>query len=141
MQKILRQNIGELILYLSAVSSLGSLILSEIMKFPPCVLCWYQRICMYPIAVIAAVCVLKKDKNLPFFVFPLSLAGTIISAYHNLLYYKIIPESLAPCVNGISCTTKQLDIFGFLSIPLMSLIAFVAIDLLTIYYYKLYKSQ
>lgn len=141
MSKLFKKNLGELILYLSAVSTLGSLFFSEILKLPPCVLCWYQRVCMYPIAIIAAVCIWKKDKNLPYFVLPLSLVGTVISIYHNLLYYKIIPESLAPCVNGISCTTKQLDIFGFLTIPLMALIAFIALDLLTIYYYRLHKTQ
>lgn len=141
MQKLFKKNLGEIILYLSAVSVLGSLFFSEIMKLPPCVLCWYQRVCMYPIAVIAAVCLWKKDKNLPYFVLPLSLVGTAISIYHNLLYYKIIPESLAPCINGISCTTKQLDLFGFLTIPLMALLAFISIDLLALYYHRLHKTQ
>lgn len=141
MLKLLNKNLGELILYVSAVSTIGSLFFSEILTLPPCVLCWYQRVCMYPIAVIAAVCIWKKDKNLPYLILPLSIIGTIISFYHNLLYYKIIPESLAPCVNGISCTTKQLELFGFLTIPLMALISFITIDLLTIYYYKLQKSH
>ena len=139
MLKILKNNLAELIFYLSAASTLGSLFFSEILKLPPCVLCWYQRIFMYPIVVIAAVCIWKKDKNLPFFVLPLSLAGTVISFYQNLLYYKIIPESLAPCTLGISCTAKQLEVFGFLTIPLLSLLAFLAIDFLAFYYHRVNK--
>lgn len=141
MLKTIKENLGEIILYLSITSILGSLFFSEILKLPPCVLCWYQRICMYPIAVIAAVCIWKKDKNLPFFVLPLSAIGTVIAAYHNLLYYKIIPESLAPCINGISCTAKQLEVFGFLTIPLLSLLAFLSIDFLAISYYRLHRSR
>lgn len=140
MLKILKENLGEMILFLSALSTLGSLFFSEILKLPPCVLCWYQRICIYPIVVIVAVCIWKKDKNLPFFVLPLSLVGTAFSIYHNLLYYKIIPESLTPCINGISCTTKQLELFGVVTIPLLALLAFLSIDILAIAYLKLNKT-
>src|SRR4051812_9254007 len=87
-------------------STLGSLYFSEIAQFPPCVLCWYQRICMYPLVAIFAVGIIKKDKLLPLYVLPLSIIGLLIGIYHNILYYNIIPESVAPCVSGVSCTTK-----------------------------------
>lgn len=123
-------------LILSVFSTVGSLIFSEILKFPPCVLCWYQRICMYPLVVIFAIGIWKKDKNLPYFVLPLSVIGLLISAYHNLLYYKIIPESTAPCVLGISCTTKFIEWFGFITIPLLSLVSFALITACMLLYLK-----
>ena len=106
------------------VATLGSLYFSEIRHFAPCVLCWYQRICMYPLVAIIAVGILRKDKQMYQYVLPLSLVGLLISSYHNLLYYKIIPEYLAPCVAGVSCTTHYVYWFGFLTIPLLSFTAF-----------------
>jgi len=130
-----------LIFLQSLMAMLGSLYFSEILNLPPCLLCWYQRIFMYPLVIISAVSIWKNDKNLPFFVLPLSLIGTVFAVYHNLLYYKMIPESLAPCTLGISCTTIQIALFGFLTIPLMSLLSFLIIDLLALLYYRLNKTR
>lgn len=118
------------------VATLGSLYFSEIAKFPPCILCWYQRICMYPLVAILAVGIYRKDKNVPFYVLPLSLTGLLIALYHNLLYYKIIPESAAPCISGISCTTKYIEWFGFVTIPFLSLVAFAVITACMIFFMK-----
>ena len=139
--EIIKKNLAQLILVQSLIATLTSLFFSEILRLPPCILCWYQRIFMYPIVAISAVSILKKDKNLPFFVLPLSLIGTVIAFYHNLLYYKIIPESLNPCTLGISCTSKQIEVFGFITIPFMSLSAFIVIDLLAIFYLRLQKKN
>lgn len=112
---------------LSAIAMIGSLYFSNVLLLPPCVLCWYQRIAMYPLVWILAVGIFRKDRLVWVYALPLAFIGWVIGIYHNLLYYKIIPESLAPCIQGVSCTTKQLEWFGFLTIPLMSLIAFTAI--------------
>lgn len=113
----------------SLIATLGSLFFSEILHFPPCTLCWYQRICIYPLVLILAVCIMKKDKNAPYFVLPLSLIGLVISLYQNLLIYKIIPEGFAPCTVGVSCTTKYIAYFGFVTIPFLSMLAFLVITL------------
>lgn len=120
----------QFVLVISICAMAGSLYFSEIMKLPPCVLCWYQRICMYPIVFVSAVGIWKKDKNLPYYLLPLGVIGLIIAVYHNLLYYGVIPESIAPCIQGVSCTTKQIEILGFITIPLMSLLSFTAITIL-----------
>lgn len=106
------------------VATLGSLYFSEVLKFPPCVLCWYQRICMYPLVLILGAGIVTNDKKVIWYSLPLASIGWIIALYHNLLYYKILPESIAPCVNGVSCTTKFVEYFGFMTIPLLSWIAF-----------------
>jgi disulfide bond formation protein DsbB len=106
------------------ISTLGSLFFSEVMKYPPCVLCWYQRICMYPLVMIFFVGLFPLDKNIIRFSLPLVISGWAIALYHNLLYYKILPESAAPCQQGISCTTTFIKWWGFMTIPLLSLIAF-----------------
>jgi disulfide bond formation protein DsbB len=106
------------------VATLGSLFFSEVMGWTPCVLCWYQRIFMYPLVFILTVGILLKDKKLALYVLPLSITGWLIAAYHNLLYYGVIQEV---CKQGVSCTTRFFAWFGFITIPLLSLIAFTVI--------------
>jgi disulfide bond formation protein DsbB len=118
---------------LAVISTLGSLFFSEVMHFPPCVLCWYQRICMYPLCVILLGGLFPLDKKVIRYVFPLVLIGWLIATYHNLLYAKIISESSAPCIQGISCTSVQIEWFGFVTIPLLSLMSFSLILLLMIF--------
>lgn len=125
----------------SVIAMMGSLYFSEIMHFPPCVLCWYQRILMYPLVAIIATGIFLKDKKLPYYVLPLSLLGWGVAAYHNLLYYNIIPESMAPCVAGISCTTKFIEWFGFITIPLLSFIAFTVINVCMLGVLRAQKNQ
>ena len=114
----------------SGVATLGSLFFSEVMRYPPCVLCWYQRICMYPLVLILGAGLIYQDKKIIRYALPLSLTGWGIAFYHNLLYYKLIPDSASPCSQGISCTTKFIEWAGFITIPLLSLIAFSLIILL-----------
>lgn len=121
----------KLLLYLAwtqaLVATVGSLFFSEVMQLPPCVLCWYQRIAMYPLVVVLSVGILLKDAKAALYALPLAVAGLGAAIYHNLLYYHLIPESITPCTTGISCTTRQLEWLGFITIPLLSLVAFSVI--------------
>jgi disulfide bond formation protein DsbB len=130
--------LSKYVLYLAfvqaLVATLGSLFFSEVMKFTPCVLCWYQRIAMYPLVAIFAVGILKKDRNVVFYAWPLIAIGWIIAVYHNLLYYHLLPESIVPCIQGVSCTTRFFAWFGFITIPLLSLTAFTILGILMIIY-------
>src|SRR3989338_9999576 len=119
------------------IGTVGSLFFSEVLGYPPCILCWYQRIALYPLVLILAVAILKNDKKAYQYVLPLTLTGTLISLYQNLLYYKLIPENIQPCQAGISCTTKYIEWFGFITIPLLALLAFIFIDVLMIVAWKI----
>ncbi|MBI1864116.1 disulfide bond formation protein B [Candidatus Woesebacteria bacterium] len=123
------------------VSVLGSLYFSEIAHFPPCILCWYQRIFMYPLAILIPVGILKKDKNLPYYVLPLTIIGGLIAIYHNLLYWNIIPEAYTPCAAGISCTTRFIEWFGFVTIPFLSFCSFLVIAICMKLYLKSTKKK
>lgn len=112
------------------VATMGSLYFGEILKYPPCTLCWYQRICMYPIVIILSSALWTNEGGYLKNFLPLSLLGLLIACYHNLLYYGWIPDSITPCSQGVSCTTKQVEILGFLTIPLMSFISFLALTIL-----------
>ena len=124
---------------IALVATMGSLYFSEVINLPPCVLCWYQRIALYPLVAILAVGILRKDKAVALYALPLVFGGLGIAVYHNLLYWKILPESIAPCTLGVSCTTKFFEWFGFITIPFMSLMAFVTIAALLITYLRLSK--
>ena len=108
----------------AAVSLTGSLFFSEVMKFQPCVLCWYQRIAMYPLVILFGVGFFQEIKATIHFTIPLVFLGWAASVYHNLLHYGIIPESASPCQLGVSCSTVYVNWFGFITIPMLSFIAF-----------------
>ncbi len=137
--KFIQKNILYLAWIQALVATLGSLYFSEIRHFTPCILCWYQRILMYPLVLIIAVGILRKDKKLYQYVYPLSILGMLIAFYHVLLQNGILPETVAPCQLGASCTTKYIGYFGFITIPVMSLIAFVVISLCMFVYKKTKK--
>ncbi len=108
----------------ASVSSLGSLFFSEIMEFPPCALCWYQRVFMFPLVIIFLVGLFPFDPGTVRFALPLALIGWGFAFFHFLVYSGVIPESVQPCSQGVSCSDTYLDLFGFLTIPLLSLISF-----------------
>ncbi|MBU0480709.1 MAG: disulfide bond formation protein B [Proteobacteria bacterium] len=118
---------------LAAVSTLGSLFFSSVMEFAPCVLCWYQRIFLFPLVIILARGLFPFDTNVVKYALPLSIAGFLTAIYHNLLFAGIIPEKIQPCSQGVSCTEEYIDLFGFLSIPMLSLLSFSIIIALLLF--------
>lgn len=123
------------------IAMLGSLYFSEIANYPPCVLCWYQRITMYPLVIILGFAIYKKSRDLLLPAFVLAAVGWIISVYHNLLYYEILPEAAAPCIAGVSCTTKFIEWFGFVTIPFLSFAGFTAVLILLVIHWKATSPQ
>ena len=119
---------------IALVATVGSLFFSEVMNLPPCVLCWYQRIAMYPLVLVIGVGIVLRDRRMKHYALPVCLGGLAVSVYHNLLYYGILPDSIAPCTQGVSCTSVQIEWLGFITIPLMALAAFVSISLCLVFY-------
>ena len=109
---------------LAAGATGGSLFFSSVMDLPPCVLCWYQRIALFPLVLVLAAGLFPFDARVVRYALPLTAAGWVVAGYHNLLYWGIVPETLSPCSQGVSCTNKHLDLFGFVSIPLLSWVGF-----------------
>lgn len=116
------------------VSMVGSLFFSEVMDLPPCVLCWYQRIALYPLVFIIGIGIIKRDSSFKAYALPLCLIGLAISVYHNLLYYGVVADSIIPCKEGVSCATRQIEWFGFITIPMMGLASFIAMACCLIFY-------
>jgi disulfide bond formation protein DsbB len=114
------------------VASLGALFVGEIMGQTPCLLCWYQRAFMFPLAVILAIAAFRSDIGVGRYALPLAVIGLLISAYHSLLYAGFISEAMQPCGKGPSCANAQMTILGGLPLPALSFAAFAAIIILLI---------
>jgi disulfide bond formation protein DsbB len=114
------------------VATLGSLYFSEIADFVPCRLCWFQRIAMYPLAAVLLVAAVRRDHRAAFaygIVFP--VAGAIVSIYH--LYIEANPEAeSASCKVGVPCSVKWIDEFGYVTLPMLALTAFLTIAVLLV---------
>jgi disulfide bond formation protein DsbB len=112
---------------IATVSTLGALFLSEVMGVPPCALCWYQRVFMFPLVFVLATGVLTSDIKVVRYAFPLAAAGWLVAMFHLMLTRGFIPESASPCTQGIPCSRIEVEWFGFITIPLLSVLAFSAI--------------
>ena len=113
----------------ATVSALGSMFFSEVMELPPCSLCWYQRIFMFPLPVVLFVGLMPTDSQsfdprAVRYALPLAVIGGLTALYHLGLQSGIIPESAAPCTQGISCSDISLELLGFVSIPMLSFLSF-----------------
>lgn len=131
----LRRDLAPVALWLGAAvastATLGSLYLSEVANFPPCILCWYQRIAMYPLAVVLAVAAIRRDTQVRWYVIPVAGIGMGISMYHYLL--ERFPASVASvCTDDVPCSVVWVWEFGFLSIPAMAGIGFALIITLVV---------
>jgi disulfide bond formation protein DsbB len=115
---------------IATVATLGSLYYSEIANFTPCKLCWFQRIAMYPQAVILGIAVFYNDRKIRRYVLPVVSIGALISIYHYLLERFPSWASEGSCDPTVPCTTVWVWKFHFISIPFMALAGFAAIGTL-----------
>ena len=109
----------------AAIATAGSLFFSEIADFIPCELCWYQRICMYPIALLTLLMALANDHRAARYLLPLPLAGAAVSIYHLLVENGVVEQSQACLVSAPGgCATKWINEFGYVTIPTLALTGF-----------------
>ncbi|MFZ7942320.1 MULTISPECIES: disulfide oxidoreductase [Bacillaceae] len=120
------------------IATLGSLYFSEVKHFIPCTLCWYQRIFMYPLAIILGIAAYRNDRKIFQYVLPLSIIGVLISGYHTLLQKIPYLQQFEMCTSGVPCSADYINWLGFITIPMLALIAFIII---TISMVMLMKSQ
>lgn len=124
---------------LAILSTAGALIYQEIYRTPVCILCWWQRIFMFPIDIIAIIALLQKNRGVHAMIAALAVLGAGIAGYHY--YYHVIglvlklPVDLSCAAFGLlpACTESPILIFGFVTIPLMALLVFLAILTLTFF--------
>ncbi len=114
----LRPVLLPLALAIAAVSTAGSLYYSGVAGYPPCEMCWYQRICMYSLVAVLAVAVVRRDRRGGWYALPLALAGLAVSVYHYQL--QLFPGQGSTCDVRAPCTARWVESFGFMTIPFMA---------------------
>jgi disulfide bond formation protein DsbB len=114
----------------ASASTLGALFFSEIMGIAPCVLCWYQRIAMFPLVVLLPLGLFPFDPRIVRYAWPLAAAGWLVALYHLLVAAGVIPESMQPCTQGVPCAEESIRWLGFVTIPLLSFVAFTIMNML-----------
>lgn len=113
---------------IALTATLGSLFYSEAAGFTPCELCWYQRIFMYPQVLLLGLAAWRRDKNVAPYAILLSGAGAAIAAYHYYLQLGGAAVSSCSVVGySVSCAQRFAMQFGYITIPMMSLTAFLMI--------------
>lgn len=120
-------------------ASLGALFVGEVMGQAPCLLCWFQRAFMFPLAIMLAVAVYTADGHASRYVLPVAGIGWLIALYHSLLYFDVITEAPTPCDTGPSCSSADMVVLGGLPLPLLSLTAFTAILALVFLAYRRFR--
>ncbi|HEX6990180.1 MAG TPA: disulfide oxidoreductase [Bacillota bacterium] len=122
-------------LYLAWVTALaatlGSLYLSEILGLVPCVLCWFQRIFMYPLAVILGIAAYRGDEGVAPYSLALAGIGGGISLYHYLLQKVPALHGTGLCAGGVPCSEPYVNLLGFVTIPFLALVAFTVVAALS----------
>lgn len=113
---------------IAVVTTLGSLYYSRVQGFLPCELCWYQRICIYPFAVILGIAVWRRDGPVRVYAIPVFVVGIVISAYHAWIQAYPPSTGTSFCTTEAPCTTRFVWEFGFVSLPFMALSALVAMS-------------
>lgn len=111
----------------SVVATLGSLYFSEIREFIPCELCWYQRILMYPLALMLGIATFNNDFRVKKYVLPMAVIGWFISLFHYLQQKVPGFAAIKPCASGVPCNTQYINWLGFITIPFLALTAFTLI--------------
>ncbi|MCK8780837.1 disulfide bond formation protein B [Rhizobium sp. NTR19] len=108
-------------------STLGALFIGEVMGQTPCGLCWHQRAFMFPLVAVLGVAALRSDGGGWIYALPVAGAGWLVAAFHNLLYFKVIPTAIRPCGQGTSCSGEGMMLLNTVPIPLLSLAAFTLV--------------
>ncbi len=121
---------------ISLLATSGALFIGEVMGMMPCLLCWYQRIAMFPLVLIFGAALIGQPhaptvQRLAAVAGLLALIGWGIATYHVMLYWDWIIPEVSPCGAGPSCKQQNLQLLGFLDIPMLSWLAFSGILLLT----------
>lgn len=125
----------------SFTATLGSLYFSEIRQYEPCVLCWYQRILMYPLVLIVGIAYVQKNAKIAMTTLAFSAIGGCISAYHYSIQKLDFMQESAPACGRVSCIGEYINIFGFITIPFLALVAFILIAVSSVIILKGLKEE
>ena len=109
----------------AAIATGGSLFFSQIAGYPPCEMCWFQRICMYPLSLLLLLIAWRGDYRAARYLLPFPVVGAGVSIYHLLIENHVVAEPTACQVGGAGCAAKWINEFGYMTIPTLALTGFL----------------
>jgi disulfide bond formation protein DsbB len=118
-------------LIISLLAVFSSIYISEILMLPPCDLCWYQRILLFPMPLLIIVSIFKNDLTIKYYLRSLALIGIGIASYHYIIQFVHVESTF--CGLESNCSSVQLEFLGFITIPFLSLITFIIIFISTVF--------
>lgn len=130
--RLIAQQARLLAFIVALVATLGSLFYSEVAHYTPCLLCWYQRIAMYPQVLILGISIAVNDRKGVMYSMALSIIGVILATYHY--YIQLGGATILPCTQigySVECSERFTTSYGYITIPMMALSAFTAILILS----------
>lgn len=122
------------------LATLSALFIGEVMGMTPCLLCWYQRILMFPLALILGMAAFSDDRRGAVYALPIAVGGVLLAGYHSALIAGWVPQWWVPCGAGPSCAQQRLDILDGIQIPWLSLAAFLFIVFSLVVYLRRSRS-
>jgi disulfide bond formation protein DsbB len=123
------------------IATIGSLYFSEVLHYIPCTLCWYQRIFMYPLAIMLGIAFYQNDRGIVKYVLPLSIIGMIISGYHTALQKIPYLQQFEMCTSGVPCSKDYINWLGFITIPILAFTAFTIITICLVFVMRSDKEE
>jgi len=122
------------------IATLGSLFFSEVKGIAPCTLCWFIRILMYPLVMIASIAAVRRDFKQSLYMMTFSALGVGLASYHYLLQKtNIFGNDAGNACGQIPCNLEYINVFGFITIPFLALIAFIMIFMMQFYVWKKHR--
>jgi disulfide bond formation protein DsbB len=109
----------------AAIATGGSLFFSQVAGYVPCEMCWFQRICMYPLSILTLFLAAHRDNRAARYLLPFPLVGACVSIYHLLIENHVVSTPTACQIGGAGCAVKWIDYFGYMTIPTLALTAFL----------------
>ena len=122
---------------MAVIAMLGSLFFSEIAGYEPCKLCWFQRIAMYPLVPVLGLALIRRDRTAAASGLSLAVPGVLVSIYHNYIYYSGTVLAVCSAAGGSdSCVKRYTMAYGYISIPMMALTAFLLVIIFLSFDYR-----
>lgn len=122
---------------LALVATLGSLSFSTVLGFQPCVLCWYQRACMYPLTILLGLAAFRGDPGVRIYAIPLAATGALLALIQNAEAWGWMPtlRACTAAAGTVACDVPWplwgsgalAPLNNVLTIPVLSLLAFTLI--------------
>jgi disulfide bond formation protein DsbB len=109
----------------AAIATGGSLFFSQIAGFIPCEMCWFQRICMYPLSILTLFLAWNGDNRAARYLLPFPIVGAAASTYHILIENHWVATPAECQLGGAGCAVKWINEFGYMTIPTLALTAFL----------------